>query len=306
MFILNGRNFERVEACAASDSCAEMVRVLDEWHGKNVDIVRMMSGTEFRDFCDILVCKAIKSDEEMSKKLHTLVWDYGATLDFGRMTHLARAVLDRQPNVVRALLLAGANVKNTETVAVIPSFFGQARNDKMEELLTILLDAGFDINRKDRLKGETMLHFAARAGHAEIVSLLLNRGARTNMKTHHIDGLETALHSAVYNRYPTSTEVIKLLLYGGEDSRNKNRDGLTAMQILKSSEHVWPLRALSGHEIVTNLANIRTMKLYITDRREAVAYAEHPRLGNRRDCYLGCIERELRDMIFEMAGLSDM
>ena len=302
MFILNGRNFESVEACAANDSCGNMVRVFDSWLSRNDDVVRMMSGAEFRDMCDIIVCKAINSDVDMPEKISKLVWDYGATVDIGKKTHLTRAVLDRQPHVVRALLQAGANVKHPGTVSWIPRFFGATRNDKMEELLTMLLDAGFDINSKDVQKGETMLHFASRAGHAPIIRVLLDRGARTNVKTHYIDGLETALHSAVYNRHPTSTEVIHLLLHGGEKSRNENRKGLTAMQILTATEFEWPHeRALYETEIPTNLANIHVMERYITDRREALASSEHPRMGNCADCHLSRLERELLMIITKMA-----
>ena len=299
--ILDGRAFECVEACAKSATCTEMKHSFDQWLLRNDDVVRILSSVMFRGMMDCLFRNAMQGGVDMSEKLSVLAWTYGATVDIAnRETHLLRAVLDRKPLVVKALLAAGANPNFPATAAAIPSWCGDVRVEKMEEILDIILNAGFDINKTDSFRGETMLHFAARVGNASIVRFLLLRGAATNVKTHGFNGGETALHSAVHNIYPSSTEVIKILLYAGELSTNKNSFGCTALQVLTSDEYMWD--TIPVHAMTTKLANIQLITQFMTDMRIALASAFHLRLGDRRDCYVGGVDREIMEMVLNLAG----
>ena len=48
----------------------------------------------------------------------------------------------------------------------------------------LLLDKGANVNAKENKDGQTPLHRAATRGHANIVEILLARGADTNAKDH--------------------------------------------------------------------------------------------------------------------------
>jgi ankyrin repeat protein len=76
------------------------------------------------------------------------------------------------------------------------------------------LDAGAEVNGKDKLFGHTLLHQAASGGNTEIVEMLLTAGADVNA-TEGIQG-GTPLHSA------STKEVAGLLIAQGADVNIKN------------------------------------------------------------------------------------
>jgi ankyrin repeat protein len=76
------------------------------------------------------------------------------------------------------------------------------------------LDAGAEVNGKDKLFGHTLLHQAASGGNTEIVEMLLTAGADVNA-TEGIQG-GTPLHSA------STKEVAELLIAQGADVNIKN------------------------------------------------------------------------------------
>lgn len=91
---------------------------------------------------------------------------------------LTDALKARDVAKVRTLLETAADVNEKvrgEYPLNIAAVFGPA------ELVTILLDAGADIERPDRY-GFHPLHSAAISGHKDIVALLLKRGAAVNAR----------------------------------------------------------------------------------------------------------------------------
>lgn len=78
---------------------------------------------------------------------------------------------------------------------------------------------------------ETALHAACTADQQKIVSLLLKRGAQLDV----VDAIgNTAMHRCARH---CNTECAKLLLEQKADWRERNEDGLTALQIATKHEH---------------------------------------------------------------------
>lgn len=111
-------------------------------------------------------------------------------------------------------------------------------------LLHILLRRGIDVNtelqkpnrpwRRDPVAlpnggGETALHFAASAGHQEVVRVLLSKGANTTLQNTRLR--ETPLHKAL-KASSRSVSVIKLLAGGGGAGINAQQiDGMSALHL---------------------------------------------------------------------------
>jgi len=108
--------------------------------------------------------------------------------------------------------------------------------------VTELLSGGADPNYRSSQAGMTVLMRAAYKGNAEIVNLLLEKGAKVNEKT---DNGITALLLAAYNNH---IEVVKLLLGKGSDANIRVEKGNNAFEVA----------ALKGYEEVAKLLRVRT------------------------------------------------
>jgi ankyrin repeat protein len=93
-------------------------------------------------------------------------------------------------------------------------------------------------NGRGGFTGHSPLHYASRAGHIEIVKLLLSNNADPNRQT--TAGGATALHRAAFSGH---LQIVKLLLDYGASPLLHDRDGCTALD--KSISQ--------GHEAVTRL-----------------------------------------------------
>jgi len=91
--------------------------------------------------------------------------------------------------------------------------FAAASKDNAKELLTILLDAGADINALND-NGQTPLHIATFWDNAEAVKLLLDRGADKTIKN---KSGRTAEELAIHYDF---VDILKL--FGAENKRIKN------------------------------------------------------------------------------------
>lgn len=110
-----------------------------------------------------------------------------------------------------------------------------AASEGFVEGVSTLLGAAADVSRRN-LDGETALHMASRLGHNEIASLLLSKGADVNEPTVHPE--ETALHLAAVGGHEP---VVKLLLDSGatvqdaDISAAANGGNLQVMDLLLQS-----------------------------------------------------------------------
>lgn len=132
---------------------------------------------------------------------------------------------------VQTLLAAGhdpdAAFSEGWTPLTVASSAGDVR------LVTLLLDAGADVNRtKDswlNQDGRTPLHWAAAGGHLAVVVLLLERGARV-----HVTDAEgrTPLHAAARGGNP---DVVAQLLRHGASADTRDNQGLTPLMVAAGS-----------------------------------------------------------------------
>ena len=82
-----------------------------------------------------------------------------------------------------------------------------------------------------KFPGSSPLHFAARAGHTEIVDLLVTNGADVNSR----DAEEyTPLHNSTFNGH---MELTKLLLANGADINATTYNGDTPLNCAQNGDH---------------------------------------------------------------------
>jgi ankyrin repeat protein len=90
--------------------------------------------------------------------------------------------------------------------------------------------------------GTTPLFAAARRGSAEIVGLLLDNHAETNLQGRY-SGKTPLMEAAENNR----SEVVRLLLAHGADSTSRNKAGATAFDLASAKGHEKVLELLRGN-----------------------------------------------------------
>jgi len=98
-----------------------------------------------------------------------------------------------------------------------------AANRGRAEIVKLLLDRGAQVDAKRSTDGATALCQASMLGHAEVVRLLLEKGANPNAKNS--DGRSALWQASILGH----TEVVKLLLEGGAVPDAKNNDGNMAL-----------------------------------------------------------------------------
>lgn len=92
-----------------------------------------------------------------------------------------------------------------------------------QEIVSLLLGAGADVNDRSSQSGETALHRSTRSADPEVALLLLASGAEVNAQDN--DG-STALHLAAWGDH---AKVAEVLLRHGADKRLKNKSGETPL-----------------------------------------------------------------------------
>ena len=102
-------------------------------------------------------------------------------------------------------------------------------NDR--EKIIRLLDMGHDPNKRDN-SGYTALHYAARGGHNQILTILLSRGADPNSQTP--SGKTIPLHRAAYMGHQES---VKILLINGSRPDWADSDGKSPLHKCAEKGH---------------------------------------------------------------------
>jgi len=139
-----------------------------------------------------------------------------------RLPESDRVTVSTIPIEIASLLInAGADV-NTETkdgttVLMEASISGRA------DLVRLLVERGANVNAKFPRNGMTVLMFAGDTAHTKIVEVLIEKGADINARDNH--GV-TALISAAAGGH---SDVVRLLIEKGADVNAKNNYGETAL-----------------------------------------------------------------------------
>ncbi len=123
----------------------------------------------------------------------------------------------------QAITIAGnPSLKNN------PDLLARAAFMDYDKTAALLLDHGAEVNGKDPQSGITALHVAVQRGNAEIVRLLIKRGARVNIPDNAGD---TPLHAMAlnYNYRENHEQIIDILLRAGADINRKNNRGRTPL-----------------------------------------------------------------------------
>ena len=98
----------------------------------------------------------------------------------------------------------------------------------------MLLDKGADVNSIDKT-GETALYRASTEGLAVAVQMLLEYGAKPDVKHKLLQG-ETSLHSAAFQ---SNVAIVQLLLAAGANVHVKSQDGDTALHHAVTATHIY-------------------------------------------------------------------
>jgi ankyrin repeat protein len=120
-------------------------------------------------------------------------------------TPLGFAVFFSQPEIVKALLDAGAdvNLPSRESMKVTP--LASAAAAKQTDIARVLIAHGANVNAK-AASGHIPLHEASANGNAELVRLLIDSGADVNAKT---DDGKTPLDFAVEYKRDDVVDLLK-------------------------------------------------------------------------------------------------
>ncbi len=184
----------------ARDEYGVSVIMKSTYHGKKDVVAALLeSGVEL----DLFEAAATGQAERVSSlvaKDQSIVNAYSAD----GFTPLGFAVFFGQPEVVKALLAAGADVNaaSRESMKVTP--LASAAAAKQTDLARVLIEHGADVNAR-AASGHIPLHEASANGNVELVKLLIEKGADVNAKT---DDGKTPLDFAIEYKRP---EVIELL-----------------------------------------------------------------------------------------------
>jgi ankyrin repeat protein len=184
------------------------------------------------------------------------------------MTALEQAIENGNLEIVRILLLAGANAKTKNEAGRTPLMY--LSENATTDIVRALLGAGAKVNARDEsggtalmnvasqakygvvkelieagakidvedADGKTALMFAATNEDPKIAKLLIDSGARINVKAH--DG-KTALMFAADEGDP---ETVKLLISFSADINEKDDDGKTALMFAASTTDAVSVEAL--------------------------------------------------------------
>ena len=128
---------------------------------------------------------AMKGDAEMVQMLVTAGANLRATTRLGAYVPLYLAAKGGHSAAVASLLAAGADVEAASASGATPLMIAAAAGDT--RTVTMLVEGGSKIDARDTAKGETALMYAAGYNRADVVRLLLQRGADARITTRVVD-----------------------------------------------------------------------------------------------------------------------
>ncbi|KAI2611798.1 ankyrin [Hypoxylon sp. NC1633] len=162
-------------------------------------------------------------------------------VDNSGRTPLHWAVKRGDSSLIQTLASYGADLDTRDWEWNTPLMYAATKSDC--DCATALLNAGCDINIHNRY-GLTAIHFAVRSsreGSAEVVSLLIDRGAQLDRGFDH----GNALHSlASYPDCVEAEEKFQLLIEAGAELEGKDKFGSTPLTTAIRKNHTAAIRLL--------------------------------------------------------------
>jgi ankyrin repeat protein len=128
---------------------------------------------------------AMKGDAELAQMLLYAGANHRAVTRLGGYTPLFLAARGGHANLVATLLAGGADVNQPAASGATPLMMAAAAGDT--RTATMLIEGQADLDAVDTAKGETALMYAAAYNRADVVRLLLQRGAKPAVTTKVVD-----------------------------------------------------------------------------------------------------------------------
>ncbi|GAC1330748.1 MAG: quinoprotein dehydrogenase-associated putative ABC transporter substrate-binding protein [Steroidobacteraceae bacterium] len=151
-------------------------------------------------------------------------------------TPLMYAAWGDDPSLAAMLLGAGAKLNATDNDGVTALAIA-VQNSKVHAARS-LLDAGADVNAPVAKGGYTPLMLASMSGSSEVVTSLIERGAKVNAAN--VGGVTALMIAAAGNR----PSIVGLLLKSGADVHARSEDGRTALSIAQANNSEAVIKAL--------------------------------------------------------------
>ncbi|KAF4443711.1 ankyrin repeat-containing [Fusarium acutatum] len=150
--------------------------------------------------------------------------DVGA-VDGGNHTPLSRAAINGNEDAIRVLIDAGSDMETRSAYRKKTPLHWAVFKRRVEST-RLLLQRGAQVDAEDTLFG-TALCYAAGEGHLDVVKLFLEHGADTELTSWHE---EAPLSLAAELGH---VDVVRLLLAYGANIDAKNREGETALDLVR-------------------------------------------------------------------------
>ena len=151
---------------------------------------------------------------------------------------VADAAMQGSRETVRALLKEGGDVNAAQGDGMTALHWAASNNDV--DLASMLIHAGANLRAATRVNGYTPLMMAARAGHAPVMRLLLERGA--NPKTASVAGTTPLMLAAAAG----SADAARVLLDAGADvSATESARGQTAVMFAAAYNRIAVIQLLA-------------------------------------------------------------
>jgi ankyrin repeat protein len=130
--------------------------------------------------------------------------------------------------IIQLLVDSGVNMGPTTLYWAAAAMITAYDKNEVPKAMSILIEAGADVNEREQKKGLTVLMVAAGAGSNQLVDILLRSGAKINATT---KSGRTALAVAVAGRH---TSTVKLLIEAGANLKKADKQGNTPLMIAQS------------------------------------------------------------------------
>jgi len=191
-----------------------------------------------------LVCQAIAGlcfgdETEPDESCRRDLAEYELSLNAEGGSLLYQAAYIGGPRLAEAMIKIGVDVDYPAQGPADIAPFGSAWTPLMiasaegnEEVVSILIQAGSDVNAKNEL-GRTSLMFSANYGFFEIAEMLLENGARADTVANDESGWP-AIIAASFNGH---RDIVRLLLEHGADQNIRDTSGKTALMWAEEQGH---------------------------------------------------------------------